>query len=271
MAKIVDPLAILQLSDSHLLATAEQKMLGIATEYYFLQVLQAAFANEQRYDLVLITGDLAQNPCPAAYQRLARHLEAYALPVVCLPGNHDDLGLMQQYLNGSYISCRRHVLFEHWQLICLNSQIVGSPYGCIDRKELVFLEDCLQRYPQHYALVATHHHCLPTLSTWMDTMLMQNAEAVLQILQAYPQVKALTCGHIHQEFQQQFGNLQVLGNPSTCFQFTPNSQEFSLDTTPPGYRQWTLHDDGRFNTLVKRLSAPLSGLVWDERGYAEDP
>lgn len=271
MSSAASSLAILQLSDSHLLGAADDTMLGIATEKYFLEVLQLAFAAGQTYDLVLVTGDLAQTPCPTTYQRLAQHLQAYDVPVLCLPGNHDDLPLMQQYLNEQQISCTKQLLFEHWQVICLNTQIVGDAGGYLTDHELAFLEQCLQQYPQHHALIAMHHHCVPTHSAWMDTMIVGNSHDFLALCHRYPQVKGITTGHIHQELYLQTQALQIFGNPSTCFQFTPYSADFSLDNTAPGFRRFALDMDGRITSKVTRLPAPLSELRWDENGYFDGP
>lgn len=264
------PLAILQISDSHLLATPEQKMLGIATEKYFLDVLKQAFA-EQYYDLVLFSGDLAQMPSLPTYERLQRSLAEYAVPVVCLPGNHDDLTLMRQVFSGVNISCRQQLLFEYWQIICLNSQIVGKAGGCLQKQEIELLQHYLQQNPQYNTLIATHHHCIPTQSHWMDTMMIENSAEFLDLLRCYPQVKAITTGHIHQELSAEVNQLKIFGNPSTCFQFTPYSHNFAMDTTPPGYRQFFLHPDGRVETQVHRLPTVLSELIWDENGYFDGP
>jgi hypothetical protein len=124
---------------------------------------------------------------------------------------------------------------ENWQLICLNSQIPDSPGGRLSKQELVFLEECLAGNPNHLALIAVHHHCLETNSAWMDTMIIENSEELWAIIQHYPHTKAVTTGHIHQVMDVIIGSVRVLGTPSTCFQFKPESKTFSLDDTAPGY------------------------------------
>jgi 3',5'-cyclic AMP phosphodiesterase CpdA len=84
---------------------------------------------EIKYDVILLSGDLAQSPCEESYNRILKIVESYQLPVLCLPGNHDDFPLMQHLFNTPTIHCQKQVVFGHWQIILLNSQIVNSEFG----------------------------------------------------------------------------------------------------------------------------------------------
>ena len=268
MQHLPGTLAVLQLTDTHFLAEAQQKMLGIDTEKYFVDVLDHALANHQHYDIIILSGDLAQDPCPASYERLRMHLTRLAIPVVCLPGNHDDLQLMQTLLNTDTISCAKQRVFKHWQLICLNSQIPDDPGGFLAETELVFLKHALEDFPQLHALIAVHHHCVPALSEWIDTMIISNSNTFLSTLKEYPQVKVIITGHIHQELSAQVQHFSVFGTPSTCFQFTPKSRNFSIASTAPGYRKLWLSPDGAVTTEVCCLPITLDELKLDGKGYA---
>ncbi len=260
-------LSILQITDLHILPGLDETFLGINTEHYFHATLELAFANHQHFDLILLTGDLAQESSPAGYQRILNSLQATKTPCICLPGNHDDYELMEQVFNTGLINCRKLVLWENWQLICLNSVIPGAPGGRLSKQELTFLEECLAGNPNHHALIAVHHHCLETKSAWMDTMMIENSQAFWAIINQYPQTKAVTTGHIHQVLDVGIGGIRILGSPSTCFQFTPNSNSFSLDKTPPGYRLIKLYADGSIESDITRLAEPLIELQLDTQTY----
>ena len=259
--------SILQITDMHIMPGPDETLLGIDTEHYFHAILEHAFANNHHFDLIIVTGDLAQDPCPAGYERILNSLEAYNTPSICLPGNHDDYELMQQILNTSLVNCRKQTFLENWQLICLNSLIPDAPEGCLSNQELLFLEDCLSSKPDRHALIAVHHHCLKTNSAWMDTMMIENSLQLWAIINKYPQVKAITTGHIHQVMDISPASVRVLGTPSTCFQFKPESKTFSVETTAPGYRLIKLYADGRIESGITRLSEQLSGLQIDTQGY----
>lgn len=260
-------LTILQITDMHILRHSGETLVGIDTEYYFHKILELAFSSNAHFDLVLVTGDLAQSPCKESYQRILNRLEAYHTPCVCLPGNHDDFKLMQEILNTECVSCRRQTLLENWQIICLNSQIVGAAGGRLAKKELLLLNESLSDYPNRHALIAVHHHCLPTESAWMDTMTIENYQAFLLLIKQHPQVRVITTGHIHQLMDTTVESVRVLGTPSTCFQFTPKSEKFGIDNSAPGYRVIQLYADGRIESEITRLSAPLAGLQTNTKGY----
>jgi Icc protein len=244
---------LLQISDLHLLPHPGEKMYGVDTEDSFHRVLEYALAAHPEIDLILVTGDLTQEPCLGSYRRIAEKLQASGIPCICLPGNHDDPALMQNALNGGRVSCDKQAFLDNWQIIALNSLIPGKPGGRLDKRELRFLEDCLRTCPDRYALVAVHHHCQKTGSLWMDTMMIENSAEFFDVLRRYPTVRAVTCGHVHQVMDRQAGEVRLFSAPSTCFQFEPDSLEFSLDDTKPGYRIIRLYQDGSLETAIYRL------------------
>jgi len=267
MIQAPDAVTILQLTDLHLMASPDGTLLGMNTAHYFHAVLEQALSEQQAADLLLLTGDLAQDPDPASYEYLLKHLEQAPIPSVCLPGNHDDLDLMRKILATEQVNCRKQLLLGNWQIICLNSQIPGSPAGQLPDEELLFLQHCLSAYPKHHALIAVHHHCLPTHSAWMDTMIIANHEAFLTLVDSHQQEKVVLTGHIHQEMDRRTGAIRVLATPSTCFQFAPASATFKVDNTAPGYRILKLYADGRMDSGVFRLPGHPEGLDTDNQGY----
>jgi 3',5'-cyclic-AMP phosphodiesterase len=259
--------SILQITDPHILATPEATLLGVNTAYYFNAVLEHAFRSKRKFDLCLLTGDLAQDPCPASYKHILSKLQAHDIPCICLPGNHDDFNIMQEVFCTEQVNCRKQIVLEKWQIVSLNSQIPGSADGYLSVEELAFLEGCLRDNPDLNTLIAVHHHCLPTQSHWMDTMMIENAQELFDLIKPHPMVKTIINGHIHQAMDVQVDSVRVLTTPSTCFQFKPNSERFSLDDTSPGYRWINLYADGSMDSDFVRLPGQLTGLRTDTQGY----
>lgn len=247
------PLSILQITDLHLLSESGQKMCDVDTEKSFCKTLKYAFSKHQQFDLILVTGDLAQDPCQFSYQRIAQELEKYQTKTICLPGNHDDLALMQQFIQSDQVGCSKIIKFKHWQIICLNSKKEGSDGGFLASDELVFLNDCLNKSSAQNTLIAVHHNCHPTKSRWLDTMMIENSDEFFSILSKYPQVKAIVCGHIHQKQEIEKEHKLILGSPSTCFQFKPDNDEYELDDKGPGYRVLELYSNGKIETEIYYL------------------
>jgi Icc protein len=260
-------LSVLQLSDLHILPEFEDKLLGVATEHYFHTILNHAFEQRKNYDLLLLSGDLAQSPCEQSYTRILEKVQKYHLPTLCLAGNHDDFSLMQQIFNSQKVNCKKQTIFRNWQILMLNSQILGSTAGNLAQTELDFLEKALSENANLFTLIAVHHNFLPTGSAWLDTMMIQNSNEFLEIVGQHKNVKVITTGHIHQELHAKFGDVFVFGTPSTCFQFAENSEHFSMDRTPPGYRILDLFENGDISTTVRRLDNFLDELQLDAAGY----
>jgi len=248
------PLSILQIADLHLLTESGLKMSGIDTEQSFCQVLESAHHQYGKFDLILVTGDLTQEPCQFAYQRIFEELTKYHCRAVCLPGNHDDPILMEQFISGKHVNCDKSILFKHWQVINLNSKKHDSEGGYLASEELEFLTHSLEKKPALNTLIAVHHHPLPTQSKWLDTMIIDNNDALFLLIDKYPQVKTITCGHIHQELKVTKNDTLILGAPSTCFQFKPLCENYALDNKPPGYRVFQLYPNGKIDTKVHYLS-----------------
>jgi len=79
-------------------------------------------------------------------------------------------------------------------------------------------------------------------------------------------VRAYVFGHVHQIIDLDTP-IPILGTPSTCFQFEPGSEEFTVGSQQPGYRMLELDADGSLKSEVFRildyeLSLDLSQLQY---------
>lgn len=92
---------LLQITDTHLFASAEGRLLAVPTAQSLAAVLERVQANEHPFDLILATGDLSQDHSPESYQRFASMMAPLARPIYWLPGNHDDGPLMTEYLHAA--------------------------------------------------------------------------------------------------------------------------------------------------------------------------
>ncbi len=267
MAFESDFISVLQITDTHILQSPEATLLGVDTARYFNIVLNSAISSNRKFDLCLATGDLAQDPAPESYQYLLNKLEQLEFPSICLPGNHDDLNVMQQILCTKTVNCRKHVILGNWQIIALYSQVPDSAGGHLANEELIFLEQCLNQNAGLFSLIAVHHHCISSGSAWMDTMIIDNAPDLFGLIQRHSNVKAIVNGHIHQAMDIEINSLRILTTPSTCFQFEPRSEHFSLADESPGYRWLNLYQDGSIASDLVRIPEPLSGLQMKTQGY----
>jgi Icc protein len=242
-------LDIIQISDLHI-AEPSRSLPDSAhtTEDSLNAVLDSVYAESP--ELLLCTGDLTNHPNTDAYKRLRDLLGDATCPVYCLPGNHDEPAMARQIteVEGSPIRWDKVIIRNPWLIIMLDSHVEGKIYGHLPDEELAFLESTLQQHPELHTLVCLHHHPVPMRSEWLDGHILQNPEAFFALLDQHPQVKAVTWGHVHQDYLGYHNGIQLIGTPSTCFQFLPGSDDFAYDNRPPAYRQLSLMDDGNLTT-----------------------
>jgi Icc protein len=261
------PIRILQLTDFHFLSQDQSTLLGVDTEHSFSNVLATALKSRPSPDAALLTGDLTQDGDASAYERLRKRLTALPCPGYCLPGNHDNPDLIAQLLLGGNLRSQSQILLGSWQIICLDSTIPDQPHGRLAKAQLELLETALHCEPDRFALIALHHHPIPCGSPWMDSLMLENADRLFEILAKYHSVRGVVFGHIHQALDRFHNDLRLLGTPSTCFQFKPYQAEFTLDSIPPGYRWIELHPDGRLDTEVGRAPELEVTLDLSSQGY----
>jgi len=262
-----DSLNVLQLSDPHLFANPEGRLLGMRTLASLQHVIAHANKNQPSTDLALVTGDLVHDASPAGYSLLKKQLTDLNVPTYCLPGNHDDPKILNASVSGNPVDTPFSIKKKNWLIILLNSNLPGSEGGHLDDAELSKLQSCLISNPNLHTLVCLHHHTVPINSKWLDTMILDNADAFFDIIDQHPQIKGVTCGHIHQAFEKRRKNTLLMGTPSTCFQFAPKSTEFGLDSKSPGYRQLALLPDGSIITKVIHLKTYPSSVDRSSSGY----
>lgn len=243
---MTDSLRILQLTDLHLLADPLARFRGVDTRANLVQALQQAA--KQPPDLVILTGDLAQDESLQTYQWLASHLDATGWNWQWIPGNHDSPEQMACFAPPVFYQQQ-----SAWQLLGLNTRNPGHAAGLLSTDELQRLEQALSL--NRPLLIAMHHHPLAVGSRWMDAIALQNNEAFWQLCQGFQQPLVVICGHVHQESYFQHQGASVYSTPATALQFAPQCDDFQLDTLAlPGMRWLELQSDGCWKTQVVRFS-----------------
>ncbi|MCY1516594.1 3',5'-cyclic adenosine monophosphate phosphodiesterase CpdA [compost metagenome] len=257
---------LVQLSDSHLFAEADGKLLGMETHHSLQRVIDRVLDEQPRIDLVLATGDLSQDGSAASYQHFRELVERIPAPARWFPGNHDEVPVMRDVCAGT-AALEPIVDFPHWRLVLLDSTIAGAVPGHFPAEQLALLEQALETAGERHVLVSFHHHPVPIGCAWMDPIGVRNSDALFAVLDRYPQVRALLWGHVHQEFDQQRNGVRLLASPSTCVQFAPGSEDFCVGSEAPGYRWLRLMPDGSLETGVSRVSGIAFEVDYSIKGY----
>lgn len=257
---------LVQLSDSHLFAEADGKLLGMETCHSLQRVIERVQQEQPQIDLILATGDLSQDGSLASYERFRDLTGDLDAPARWLAGNHDEVPPMQNACNGTSL-LEPVIDLGAWRIVMLDSSIPGAVPGFLADDQLQLLEQALSEAPQRHHLICLHHHPVPIGCKWMNPIGLRNPDALFATLQRHPQAKAVLWGHVHQEFDRQHGGLRLLASPSTCVQFAPGSEEFQVGNEAPGYRWLRLHDDGRLDTGVSRVTGIHFEVDYSVKGY----
>lgn len=243
------PLTVLQLTDVHLYAEPHGAQKGVDTDAALEAVL--ARAADEPVDLVLLTGDLVHDGSEAGYRRLAEYFRDADVPVLALPGNHDDPEVMDRVLAEGPVRRDGRWPLGDWTLALLDSFQPGEVGGRLGAAELARLEDLLRH--THGPVLAALHHPAVAPEGCAPEMTLEDEAALWRLLEAHPQVKGIVWGHVHQAFDDRRAGVRAMATPSTCVQFRLLPDGVEVDPAPPGYRRLDLYPDGSLESRVVRV------------------
>lgn len=257
---------IVQITDSHLRKEPDGTLLGMNTRESLDAVLELIRHRTDSPDLILATGDLAQDGSFEAYKWFDQKMAGFSCPVIWFSGNHDNPAMMNSAV-ASEISLGKIWENDFWKLIFLDTSVRSHVYGALAPSEIQFLAKELESAKEKHLAICFHHHPVPVGCAWLDTIGLQNKEEFFSITDQFNHVRLILWGHIHQEFDQFRKGVRLLASPSTCVQFKPHSSKFAVDDLAPGYRWLTLFADGRIETGVERADHIEFDVDLSSKGY----
>jgi Icc protein len=261
-----DPAFLVQLSDSHLFGEAHGTLLGMNTRDSLQKVIELVRVQQSQIDLLLATGDLSQDGTLASYQQFRELTRQLGAPARWIPGNHDEPQVMAEAAVQSAL-LDSVVDIGNWRVTLLDSAVPGSVPGYLQDEQLQLLARSLSEAPERHHLVCLHHHPVSIGCAWMEPIGLRNPEAFFEVLDRFPQVRAVLWGHVHQEIDQLRNNVRLIASPSTCIQFEPGSEDFKVGEQAPGYRWLRLLPDGRLETGVERVTGFDFQVDYGSDGY----
>jgi Icc protein len=233
---------VLQLSDTHLARDPHAEVNGRDPDGRLDRVLSAWATLGERADLVVLSGDNADDGSLEACQRLRAAVVALGAPVLAVPGNHDDPAAVA----GAF-GPPTPVEVGEWRVVGLDSSRPAQVHGTLDVEEAFHLLDDLDDRP---TLVALHHP--PVSRSTNPVFRLDGATELLAGLRLRPQVKAVISGHVHDAFDLEGpGGLALLGCPSTLYAIVHLGDGMEVSgEAPTGARVLRLADDGSWSSSV---------------------
>ena len=260
-------LRVVQLSDVHLVESPEGRVMGVDTDETFHRVLAAVAAEVPEPDLVVVTGDLAHDEVRPTYERLSALLREYGHLERCrlVPGNHDTPALLREVFTARFggaaagSACFAERLGD-WAILGLDSHFPGEIGGKVGAAQLGWLRERLAEAAESPSLLFLHHPPGPIGTPWLDGMAVLDPAPLVEIVASASQLRAVVCGHVHQDTTVSVGGVPLITTPSTCFQFRPGSVRPAFDDVAPAFRVIELEGDV-FTTRVVRVGEPASPVA----------
>lgn len=205
------PARILQLTDLHLTGDDAEEVHGCHTAAALDQVLRAVAGG--RFDLVVLTGDLAERPSAEAYRAVVAAASTLGAPVVWVAGNHDDAHIMR---TGWPLLSPQSVAVPPWEVHLVDSSRPGRTNGCVGPARLADLEARLRASTSPWLAVALHH---PPLGCDHELCRLDDADDLMAVIAANPRIRVVFAGHHHVPRETSFGGCRFLVSASTCFRY----------------------------------------------------
>ena len=264
------PIRVVQITDTHLFSEGSGTLLKMNTKHSFNQVLKLVRTHDSPPDLILGTGDIAQDASATAYEYFKSSIWALNAPFMWLPGNHDDALLMRSLAEGTSAAFKCMQL-DNWLIVMLDTSVGGQVHGALSAEELAFLSAQLEASELSdsvdHVLVSMHHNPIRGTAGWMKDIGLQNPQKFWETTKTSSKLRAVIYGHIHQQLDFEFEEIRCLCAPSTCIQFKPDVVNFALDKMNPGYRNLELHPDGAIQTQVIRVAGGQFEADFNSDGY----
>lgn len=253
---------IIQITDCHLFADTSKFGYKQINPYISLKGVLDEVSSYQP-DLLVVTGDVSGDGSEQSYRHFKDLIAASGMltvssgrtkiPWIVMAGNHDHPDVLKKQLSADNLGLFRRVSFSeiNWQCHFLNSHHQGT-LGHIAQDELDTLSSRLVEADQSHHMIFVHHHPVET-NSWMDKHELLNRQQFVELLECYPQVKAVVFGHVHQAMDIRQNGIRYLACPSTCWQWA-STESFALSNLQPGFRVINLAKDGQIDTNVQRIS-----------------
>lgn len=225
---------IVQLSDLHLRPGC--LVSGVDPWQAWASALERVASLVPAADLLLLTGDLADDGAAETYARLAASLQASGVAHAVMAGNHDQRGHLRAAFpdaawSHAELACQR-VDHAGFTLLLLDSVIAGEDGGIFGEAQLAWLN---RHCPaQRRVLLAMHHPPFAVGIAGMDAIGCIGGERLAVWLAGRPNVEAVLCGHVHRHVTTTLRGRLLMTAPSTVHQIALQDGPLAYTGEPAG-------------------------------------
>ncbi|GIG63928.1 metallophosphoesterase [Phytomonospora endophytica] len=223
---------ILHLSDPHLSRGGGPDADGVDATAS-LDLILHAVRHVPGIDLVLVTGDIADDgtpeACEAVRDRVGRFAAQRDVPHVYTTGNHDTRGAFAAVFGTGHLDAggrdvgvmgtgvgHERAAVSHVggpRVVTLDSLVPGETHGELSDAQLSWLRELLAETAEAGTVVALHHPPVaPAVSPLLPTVNLRDAERLGRVI-AGTDVQTVLCGHFHLQLSALWHGIPVWVTP----------------------------------------------------------
>lgn len=264
---------IAQLSDLHICRAGETVFGGRDSAQSLARCVQTVNALRPQPDSVILTGDLVNTGHIDEYSRLKSMLALLDSRYYLMPGNHDERTTMRQvFAEHDYLGTQGPMQYSvtraGWRILALDTVVPGAEGGALDEARMRWLEATLAEQPTLPSIIFMHHPAFPTGIVHMDDGCVHEPR-FWALLARQPQVKGVSCGHIHRAIFSQHAGMPVCVAPSTAAHLglqLDAAEQFGVTDEPVGFLlHHCLGDEVRTHCVWVAAPASPSALPLQRR------
>ncbi|MCM2562299.1 phosphodiesterase [Lutimaribacter sp. EGI FJ00015] len=193
------PLKLVVMSDLHLVPEGEVSN-TLDTAARLRAAVDSVNTHHADADLCILAGDLADLGEADAYRRLQCIVAPLTVATHLMLGNHDDRPTFLKVMGEDHADENGHVQkvidIKGHRVILLDSSEPGLVEGKMCPARLDWLAARLDEALDRPVIVILHHHVLP-LSMPVDSIILRDGPALVDVLRRHPDIRQVIAGHVH--------------------------------------------------------------------------
>lgn len=235
---------IAQLSDPHIRPRGRLYQDVVDSNTQFATAIAAVNRLDPRPDLVLLSGDLVDHGEDDEYTMLGELLVALDVPLLAIPGNHDDREAFRRAFAGrSWLPESGPIDYvvsdgAAVRIVAVDVTLPGLHHGTFGAEKAAWLDGVLAAEPRRPTVVMMHQPPFDTGIPYLDLYSCREGQRLADVVRRHRQVERIVCGHVHRFMQMRFGGTMLCTAPSTttaiALQLRPGAQPAS-HVEPPAF------------------------------------
>jgi Icc protein len=234
----MSPFFFLRLTDPHI-APPGGLLFGQDTNARFAAAITAiaAEASSTPFAFAIVSGDLARDGEPAAYQALTEMLDALPCPAHLMLGNHDVRASFATAFPSAPLDadgfCQQAFDTPAGHCILLDTLTPGAPHGTLCAARLGWLAERLAEQSGP-VLLFLHHPPMPIGIPGMDAIRLLDGEALWAVLAPHrDRIRHIFHGHTHRALAGSWHGIPTSSLRGTAFEVRFTAGKLAIELQAP--------------------------------------